>query len=75
MDDPVGPDASVPTSPNEHKKKVRTWGPSSVHQRERENRSKRVKVRDFRSFSQERCASVPNLGSIVIKGKLNLQYA
>ncbi|KAK3749501.1 hypothetical protein QZH41_013481, partial [Actinostola sp. cb2023] len=68
LDDP-GPETPSPPSPNDHKKKIRTWGPSSVHQRERENRSKRVKVKDNfpRSFSSERCASVPNLGSIVNK--------
>lgn len=72
MDDPAPNDPQVPVSPNGHKKKVRTWGPSSVHQKERESRSKRVIVRDSfsTSFSNERCASVPNLGTIINnKGK------
>ena len=49
--DAVGKDKS--------KKKVRTWGPSSVHQKERD-KVPRVEVQ--RRFLAERSNSVPNLG-------------
>lgn len=55
------PDA-VPISPPEKNKKIRTWGPSSVHQRDRD-KSRRSKARD--SFLAERSNSVPNLNTAV----------
>lgn len=58
FDDP----GEVPVSPPDKNKKIRTWGPSSVHQRDRD-KSRRVKARD--SFMTERCNSVPNLGSVI----------
>ena len=55
------PDQVSPPAPRDHSKKVRTWGPSSVHQKERtENRTKRTKVKE--RFMAERSNSVPNLG-------------
>ena len=52
----------MPVSPPDKSKKIRTWGPSSVHQRDRE-KSRRVKAKD--RFMTERCNSVPNLGTQV----------
>lgn len=52
----------VPVSPPDKNQKIRTWGPSSVHQRDRE-KSRRVKAKD--RFMAERCNSVPNLGTQV----------
>lgn len=49
-------------SPPDKSKKIRTWGPSSVHQRDRE-KSVRAKAKD--RFMTERCNSVPNLGTQV----------
>lgn len=60
-DAPEIPDA-VPISPPEKNKKIRTWGPSSVHQRDRD-KSRRTKAKD--SFLAERSNSVPNLNSLV----------
>ena len=54
--------AEVPVSPPDKNEKIRTWGPSSVHQRDRE-KSRRVKAKD--RFMAERCNSVPNLGTQV----------
>lgn len=62
FDDPGEVPEGVPISPPEKNKKIRTWGPSSVHQRDRE-KSRRTKARD--RFMAERCNSVPNLGTVV----------
>ena len=60
VDDPGEVPEAVPTSPPEKNQKIRTWGPSSVHQRDRD-KSRRVKAKD--RFMSERCNSVPNLGT------------
>ena len=47
------------------KKKGRTWGPSSIYQKEKEKRERKNRSRLYSEGGQGRSSSFPNLGSVV----------